>query len=361
MIEKPFRIRSAPEQLADHLREEIHSGRLHGEMPGVHALASEFGIHRSTVEESLRLLEQDELIRSRGAGRRRKVEPLQTTQHPSQRLALLLNSPDDAKSHIIGDLRQQLDQAGHEVVMPGKTMADLQFRADRVAKLVGATPADAWVVVAGSRGILEWFSEQAFATFALFGTPGPLRLAHAAPVKGPAISEMVQRLAGLGHRRITLLVGEPLRKPRPARVIQHFMNELQAHGIPTGPYNLPDWSHDPGSLRGCLESLFQVSRPTALIVDEGDLVPVVLQFLAEHKLSAPRDISLVCLDEKPAFKWTDPMMAHLVANPRPWIRRIVRWAENVAAGAEDHQKTLNKVKFVEGGTIGPPPGGTAQA
>jgi hypothetical protein len=36
---------------------------------------------------------------------------------------------------------------------------------------------------------------------------------------------------------------------------------------------------------------------------------------------------------------------------------MVRWADNVANGKEDRRETLIRAEFVEGGTIGPVPGG----
>jgi hypothetical protein len=39
------------------------------------------------------------------------------------------------------------------------------------------------------------------------------------------------------------------------------------------------------------------------------------------------------------------------------VRRIVRWAANVASGKKDRRQTLIPAEFVPGGTIGPVPGG----
>lgn len=354
-----FHIRSASQQLADHLRDQINSGRLRGEMPGVHTLASEYGLHRSTVERSFHLLEQDGVIRSQGPGKRRKIKTPQEVQTPGLRVGLLLSSRDDITRHFINELRHQLILAGHEIVIADKALHDLRFKVDRVSRLVDKTPCDGWVVIAGSREILEWFSEQTHPAFAFLGFPDSLPLAAAGPSKGAAVSELVERLAGLGHRRISMLVDRRLRMPHPIGVIRQFIDDLEAHGIPSSSFNLPDWSGSPESLWNCLESLFRISPPTALIIDESDLVPVVLQFLGQRNLSAPRDISLACLDDNRVLQWMNPRVAHMIIDSGPWIRRLLRWAENVAAGAKDHKKMTNKVRFYEGGTIGPPPTSTA--
>jgi DNA-binding LacI/PurR family transcriptional regulator len=308
------------------------------------------------VEEAMRLLERDGLIRSQGAGKRRKVEKQVPIRTSKLRIGMLLSDEDDMKTHYISDLRHQLERAGHEVVVAERNMTDLHLKVERVARLVGQTPADGWVVVAGSREILEWFSRQAFPTMALFGVLSNLPLAYAAPVKVPVLRELIQRLVKLGHRRITLLAAERLRKPRPGSLVQTFMDELQANGIPTGPFNLPDWLEDGAGLSRCLENLFKTTPPTALIADDGLYVPAILQFLAKRKLSAPNDVSLVCLDEVRAFRFMNPTISHFTLDSRPWIRRAVNWANNVAAGVQDCGKALNKAKFIEGGTIGPAKG-----
>jgi hypothetical protein len=44
--------------------------------------------------------------------------------------------------------------------------------------------------------------------------------------------------------------------------------------------------------------------------------------------------------------------------PRPIVRRIVRWADNIAKGKTDLRQSFTKSSFVQGGTIGPAPGST---
>jgi hypothetical protein len=42
-------------------------------------------------------------------------------------------------------------------------------------------------------------------------------------------------------------------------------------------------------------------------------------------------------------------VAHIRWDYRPVIRRIVRWADNVARSVDDRRKTLTKAEFVGGG------------
>jgi len=56
------------------------------------------------------------------------------------------------------------------------------------------------------------------------------------------------------------------------------------------------------------------------------------------------------------FEWCKPSIAHIRWDSRTVVRRIVRWANNVARGKEDKRQTETKAEFVAGGTVGPVPG-----
>ena len=55
----------------------------------------------------------------------------------------------------------------------------------RVARLVRNTKADAWVVMSGSREILQWFVEQDIKVFAFAGRRFEIPIAGVAPEKIP--------------------------------------------------------------------------------------------------------------------------------------------------------------------------------
>jgi DNA-binding LacI/PurR family transcriptional regulator len=102
-----------------------------------------------------------------------------------------------------------------------------------------------------------------------------------------------------------------------------------------------------------LEALFQVTPPTALIIDEVAFFVAVQQFFAGRTIRVPQDVSLVCTDASPDFDWCRPTVAHIRWDTRPVVRRILRWTANVSRGKEDLRQTLTPTEFVVGGTIGP--------
>jgi DNA-binding LacI/PurR family transcriptional regulator len=222
-----------------------------------------------------------------------------------------------------------------------------------VAQLVNKTGGDAWVIRAGPRPVLEWFAARPVPAFALFGRQTSLPIASLATLKSPAIVEALRRLVDLGHHRIVMLVREERRKPTPGLFERRFLEELERLGIKVGPYNLPDWKNDRRSYHRCLDSLFHHTPPTALFLSESALYFATLQYLACRGLAAPRDVSLICLDDHPAFEWFEPEPSYIHTDTKRFVPRVVKWAENVANGREDRHETLIRGEFVEGGTIGP--------
>lgn len=323
-------------------------------MPGAQALAEKLGIHHTTASEALQLLEKQGLIESRGAGRPRAILSDPDIAPPSMRFGILLYESTDRLDPVMLDLQHHLQSAGHSAGPAPKTLQDLGMDVKRVARFVKDYDVDAWIVVAAQSDVLEWFASQPKPAFALFGRRRGVSIPSAGPDKLRAMIQSVDRLVELGHRKIVLMMREEHRKPQPAFVAQELLNTMESYGLPTGPYNLPDWKSDPDDLGRCIDSLFRLTPPSALIIDESFLFGVIQQHLAQLGIVAPRDISLVCCDPSPAFKWFRPSIAHVSWDSHKVVNHVARWADNVARGREDFRDCRIQAKFIDGGTIGPP-------
>jgi len=83
---------------------------------------------------------------------------------------------------------------------------------------------------------------------------------------------------------------------------------------------------------------------------------IAQQQLARRGILSPEHVSLICSDPDPSFEWFLPRVAHIDWDPRPVVRRIVRWVEHVAHGKDDRRQSETKAEFIDGGTIGPAAG-----
>lgn len=325
-------------------------------MPGVNRLAAELGVNRKTVEVALCLLEREGLLAGQGPGRKRRIIlPREASPVRPLRVAILLSEAADRKVDYMAEAQHELIDAGHTVVFPAKSLAELDFDVKRVARLVAQTQADAWIVVAGSRDVIEWFVESPVPAFALFGHRRGLPVAGAGPEKLPALQAATQALIELGHRRIVLIMRRIHRVPQPGVVVSSYLAALADGGIKTSDYNLPDWDESREGFQACLEALFRVTPPTAMIISETPLFAAVQQFLAGRGIRVPKAVSLISTDPHPHFSWCVPSVAHIHWDAGPVVRHIVRWASSVSRGRADLKQSFVAAEYVPGGTVGPAP------
>jgi len=350
---KRLHIQTATEQVTDHLRHELLKGTWSEIMPGADCLATGLGVGIHTVAEALKQLEREGLLVGKGHRHRRRIVQTGQVDTPSLRIVILHFERSDRFVNYMVDLQHALAEAGHSVAFSAKSLIDLNMDSARVGRLVKQTAADAWVVMAASRPVLEWFAALETPSIALFGRRRGLPIAAVGPNKLPTMAAATQALLNLGHKRIVLLTRRIRRLPRPGAAEQVFLDELSAYGLPMGNYNMPDWEENIDGFYARLENLFGLTPPTALIVDEARFFVATQQFLAAQGLRVPLDVSLVCTDADPVFEWCRPAVSHIHWDSRPVVRRIVRWANNVSRGKVDRLQTLTKAEFVEGGTIGP--------
>lgn len=351
----PKQYSSVTDQVFETLREGILSGRWRGTLPGRYRLARELGVNHKTVETAVRRLEQEKWLVSQGGTRRRKIVLPKGKKTTRRELRVRILPYDGASRHLpyLLEMLYKLRTAGFAADYSLKTLDDLGMDAGRVARFVKKTPADAWVVVGGSREVLEWFPRQEVPVLALLGGFANLPIAATGPTMVPALIGVVRRLVSLGHRRIVMMSRTERRKPTPAKSEQHFLKELEALGINTGSYHLPDWENTADGLREGLDMLFRHTPPTALIFSEPLICLAAQQHLARRGIHAPEHVSLICTDTEPCLAWCQPALSHFAWDPQPVVKRVVQWTKNVTAGKVDKRQALFEGTLVEGGTIGP--------
>ncbi len=343
-------------QAAEHIRAGLERGHWTGLLPGVHQLAAEMGVNRKTIEAALRQLEHEGLVVGQGQGKKRLITLPAVKAVRSMRVGLMLFEHDDRHLEYIVNIHHSLVEAGHAVVVADKVLTELKMDQARVARAVEQTAADAWIILAGSREVVEWFSRQPVPAFALFGRHEGLPVASAGPDKVPAFAAAARHLVGLGHSRIVLVARRVRRLPELGRSERAFVNELTKHGIKVGEFNLPDWEETREGIQELMGSLFRITPPTAMIVEEAPIFAAVQQFLAGRGIRVPQQVSLICTDAAPTFAWCTPAISHILWEAAPLVRRVLSWAGRVSQGRVDVRQTVVPAVFITGGTTGPAPG-----
>ncbi|MFK7851060.1 MAG: substrate-binding domain-containing protein [Akkermansiaceae bacterium] len=350
---RSLRVLTATEQVAAYLREEILRRTWVETMPGTAKLAGELGVGMRTVSDALDQLEREGLLVNQGRRRKRRIVVPEMSVSEGLRIAILLYNPASKENTICTNLLLRLTDAGYQATFCTKTLCELGVDVDKVRRYAKTVPADAWIVFAGSDEVLDWFSKQPIPTLAIGGRHTEKEIAAAAVNTTNATKLLLRRLIALGHRRIVFLTLEDRLKPKLAVLEQCFVDELEAHGIETGPYNLPDWSLDAEGLHQCLDSLFRVTPPTAIYCMKASIYHSVAQYLSQHGITTPGDVSLICSHSDRGFALCRPSVTHNTWDSRKLHRATIKWVNKVARGTNDKRKIEIQAEFVEGGTIGP--------
>ena len=353
---QPIRLLSVGEQTVEHLRKGIQEGRWSSRLPGVVRLAEQCDVSTGVVRGALRRLEAEGVITAGGLGRCRRIVPPEKVVTPLRILRVGILPHDSINDdHLLREILRDLEAAGHLVSIAKKSQGQLNHNLHSIIRMTKEIEVDAWIVTAGSRELLEWFSRQSIPTMALYGRSGGLELARTGPDKAPASLDSIRQLIALGHRRIVMIALAGRRKPIPGNVERLVLEEMRNHGIETGPYNLPDWEETPEGLNALMENLFRTTPPTALIISETPKLIAAMQFLARRHIDVPGQVSLISPDLGQELSWCCPSIAHMEWNKEHIVRRVVRWVEAVRKGNPDRETINFPATFVAGGSIGPAP------
>jgi DNA-binding LacI/PurR family transcriptional regulator len=361
MIARP---KSLLEQVVNWLREGAQAGHWSAGLPGLGTLARESGVAEGTMRRAVRLLEKEGVFSYAGAGRRRQVVMGQANEKakPTRQLRVAVLLRDDLANEsagfrwIMATVQSQIEAMGHRMVLLKKTQADFQFNDSRVIRVLRRETADLWIVVGGSRMLLEWFTAQGRRTFAFGGgCVGMTEVAATGSETQPTHLATLGKLCALGHRRIVFLMPYFVRHVAGAQssTARRIMEELAAHGISGGAYHLPDFEETPEGLRERLDALFRVTPPTAIFATYPGWAFGVLSYLAARGLKVPEDVSVVCGNDASGFAWTQPRVAHYQHDDGRMARRIVKWVEHWAQGRRDFKQVFAPARLIEEGSIGP--------
>lgn len=353
---------SVAEQAAAHLIEELGRGRWRGVLPGVNRLAVNLGVSRETARMALGLVERQGLLRPQGEGRARAI--VEEAVHPmlrrtGLRIGILLRESLETEvsstfHRLLMGVWRGLEAAGHVCLFSPKSQQDLGLDAARIIRMAKRIPADAWLVPAGSLEVLQWFASCGLPVLALGGRIKDLPIAGASRDPVPAFRAVFRHLIGLGHRRITLISSRERYFPKLSLIERALQEELEAQGIPFGPFNVPDWEPSPEGLDARLLELFRITPPTAIQVHSTATTVGVLSFLHRHRIRIPEDVSLICENLENPMTWHRPALAHYSIDLEAIQRRVLRWVDGVAKGQADTCQVSTGAVFHPGGSIAPP-------
>lgn len=355
----PLRRHPLIEQAAAHLREGFRSGRWSGKLPGVLRLADELVVSKQIVRDALALLEREGWITNEGAGSARRIngDPGGSAGRRLLRVLVLFHDPLENllshTTHLMFGARRKIEAAGHVCVIASTTISAMGSNSARLGKLLDAEQADAWIVVGAPKEVLEWFVARQIPVLAFGGRFQNLPLACCATSIGLGIRAAMDVLRDYGHRRVSLLITAVLKCPQPVPSVELYLEILREWGVTPGEFHLPTYPETGEGVQRCLDKLFQLTPPTALLVLDPSHCAAVLAYLAKRGLQVPQDVSVICMMPDPVLRMWSPPLAHFEWPLSRHINRITRWVEGIAKGRIDLKQYILDVGFAPGGSIGP--------
>lgn len=166
------------------------------------------------------------------------------------------------------------------------------------------------------------------------------------------ITDAVDHVAALGHRKIALIGGAP--HTRPVRV--------RERAVRAACRRYPDMSCTVRSRAYSGEHGFKTMSdlldseepPTAVIVGGNQILPGVLEVLSARNLKLPGDISLITCDDVSLSRFLEPPIATLARAPSALGRTAAELLLHRLQGGEPSTHTF-PVEFRPTNSCGPPP------
>ena len=154
----------------------------------------------------------------------------------------------------------------------------------------------------------------------------------------------MEHLAGLGHRRIVLLVNEPMEAGNVKVRVEAFESYARSHRLAEARVVDCGMSFEGDSIRGVMEGMGRVlamdPRPTAVFTVSDPGAWIVLNYLNDRGIRVPRDMSVLGFDDDRASAFMQPALSSL--------------AQPVAAIAQRALEMLTRTDTPSGTALLPP-------
>ncbi|MCB1133479.1 MAG: GntR family transcriptional regulator, partial [Verrucomicrobiae bacterium] len=202
------------EQAAERVKNLARDGAWPNALPGVEALAQECGVSPETMRQGLRILEHEGVLENHGPGKPRKIVAGKLGARSTGRVLRFgmlarerMEFQEAGYRKAMENVQSAIFGMGHRFFMLPKTQRELGYDFKRIQRMARAAEADCWVVESGDEETLRWFQGRGHAVFGIGGRyPFVPDVPGVGSPLNPVIQAVVARLAGLGHRRIVMLI-----------------------------------------------------------------------------------------------------------------------------------------------------------
>jgi hypothetical protein len=343
--------RSAPDLLAEAIKEDIGKGVFGETLPGYRGVMKRYAVSQVTAKVAIRILEKMGVIGPAQKGLPRRI--LKGNSEEKRNKKLLIMQSDQALSPIDQFMSIDVVKRTWQKHMGEAIEVTVDIRRTRVKKSL--------------QKVLEEHQPHAVFTFVL---PKPWNAAiqeSGIPLYmlgGTSPKDPEATVSGYSQERATLLALEKLNEKGHQKVLYPlyptqlmFSDEIRKAYKQTFPslseeaietYTPVLAENHPEVWQSFLQKYYFGVKPTAIIVNTIDHLICVYNFCAQHGLRIPEDFSVVCEEDMPEFAWFSPLPCRMQYPYDKQQRHFLKWVKSDCTW-------LNEIRFpmkwVEGITI----------
>lgn len=346
-------------QVTDHLVERIERGQWEEWLPGERDLADELRVSRKTIRRALGYLVrlgQIETVASRGHRIARGKTRARRAAATTERVATILcpEPLENLRPYTAlwgGHLQTQLHGSGIKVRWQAAPKCYTRQPSGALAKLTETHPSSCWILTHSTRSIQQWFVNSGIPCVVSGSTHEGIRL----PSMDVDHFGLCRHAAGVfarnGHRNVAFLT-EHTNRAGELESERGFIAGMQA-ATPPGSVEVIHHDRSRESIIGALQRLLRSPRrPTALFVAQPVVYVSVMSLLARHRLRIPHDLSVLCRDADPIFRYLEPRPGHYTYPPEKFARRMAMLVLKTANARDGSPETIRCTPtYVPGDTL----------
>ncbi len=351
-------------RVANVLREKIHTRHWGEFLPGERRLSERLGVSRGTVREALAHLRREGLI-AVAVGRQTRISARPARRRPatSRIVGLVTNGPllglSPTTVYQVGELRQQLQQAGFELQIFSEQQDGTRDLRRIVKNLLNEQRICCWLLVSVSEGLQRWCERQKLCAVVVGSSFDEVQLPSIDYDYAALARHAVGLLAGRGHQRLALL--------RPADVTAGFLagesgffqgikDVAERRAVRGTVWRLKD---EPEAVFNQIDRIMaQAEAPTGLVVTRTVHAVSVASKLLTLGRKIPQEVSLICLTEDPHLRGFHPAIAAYRLAPRIFAERLRRIVLQAATtGDLAPRRHFIRPELAPGGSIAQAPTG----
>ncbi len=325
-------------QLAASLRNEIRLGVWSECLPGERVLCKTYQVSRNTVRAAIYRLKTEGVLASiQGTGTRIVGTPQVKCKPKRASVIGLITSREIERVRPstliwIDELRERLFEAAFLLkIYQGRQYFEGEFE-PVLESLQRRHNHSCWLLLKSSNRMQEWFSEKHIPCVVVGSTFAGVALPSVDLDYRALCRHAVGSMISLGHRHICMFTPEN-KRPGDLEGEVGFLEGLEMSQRRDIEVTIIRHGNDVRQISSTIEGLLTPhTRPTSILVARSYVYLTFVSRMAQLGLKVPDDISVICREADPFFRFVTPKPTHYFVDPITYARKLLYTIMGVVDG-----------------------------